>query len=68
MRYTKYEIARMIGSRALQIAMGAPYLIKLSKKELEEIGYNPIRIAKKEFEAGALPMTVRREMPEKAAA
>lgn len=30
--YTKYEIARMIGSRALQISMGAPFLIKLTPK------------------------------------
>ncbi|RLI93569.1 MAG: DNA-directed RNA polymerase subunit K, partial [Candidatus Altiarchaeales archaeon] len=29
--YTKYEIARLIGARALQIKMGAPILIKLPK-------------------------------------
>ena len=68
MKYTKYEKARLIGSRALQIAMGAPYLVKLSEKDLEAIGYNPIQIAMKEFEADALPMTVRRPQPKKAAA
>ena len=64
--YTKYEVARMIGSRALQISMGAPVLVKLSGKELETIGYNPIEIAKKEFDAGVLPITVRRPLPKRA--
>lgn len=64
-KYTKYEIARMIGSRALQISMGAPFLVKLSEKELEDIGYNPIEIAKKEFEADVLPITVRRPLPQR---
>jgi len=47
-QYTKYEIARMIGGRALQIAMGAPFLIKLSKKDIEHIHFNPVKIAKLE--------------------
>lgn len=62
--YTKYEKARMIGSRALQISMGAPFVIKISKKELEDMKFNPIEIAKKEFEADALPLTVIRPMPD----
>jgi len=62
-RYTKYETARMLGSRALQIAMGAPFLVKLSEEELEKLGYNPIRIAQKELEAGVLPIAVKRHMP-----
>ena len=65
-KYTKYEIARMIGSRALQISMGAPFLVKMSEKDLETIGYNPIEIAKLEFEKGVLPITVRRPMPKRA--
>ncbi len=65
-KYTKYEIARMIGSRALQISMGAPFLVKMSEKDLETIGYNPIEIAKKEFEQGVLPITVRRPLPKRA--
>lgn len=60
MKNTKYETARMIGSRALQISMGAPFLIKLSEKELEQIGFNPIEIAKKELEAGVIPIAIRR--------
>lgn len=58
--YTKYEKARLIGSRALQISMGAPFLVKLSPKNLEEIGYNTVEIAKMEYKEGVLPMTVKR--------
>jgi len=62
-RQTKYEVARMVGSRALQIAMGAPFLIKLTEDQLDAIGYNPIRIAQKELEAGVLPITIKRPLP-----
>jgi len=62
-KHTKYEIARMIGSRALQISMGAPFLVSLSEKDLERIGYNPIAIAKLELEKDVLPITVKRPMP-----
>lgn len=62
-KYTKYETARILGARALQISMGAPFLIKLSEKDLEEIRYNPVEIAKKEFEIGVIPITVKRPYP-----
>ncbi len=58
--YTKYEKARMIGSRALQLAMGAPFLVKLNEEELLKINYNPIEIALLEFNEGVLPITVKR--------
>ncbi len=58
--YTKYETARMIGSRALQLSMGAPFLIKLGKEELEKIRYDTIEIAIMESKEGVLPITVRR--------
>ena len=61
--FTKYEKARMVGSRALQIAMGAPFLVKLDEKDLESISYNPVEIAKMELKEGVLPITVRRPMP-----
>jgi len=66
MKLTKYERARLIGARALQIAMGAPLLLKLSKEELEKINYRPIEIAKMELEKGVLPITIKRPLPEKA--
>ena len=59
-KYTKYETARIIGARALQISMGAPFMVKLSKDDLEKIHYNPIEIAKLEFEKDAIPITVKK--------
>ena len=64
-KFTKYEKARMLGSRALQIAMGAPFLVKLEQKDLEKVGYSPIEIAKMEFEQGVIPLTVKRPLPKK---
>ncbi|MBI2112305.1 DNA-directed RNA polymerase subunit K [Candidatus Woesearchaeota archaeon] len=58
--YTKYEKARMIGSRALQISMGAPFLLKLSEEDLKKIKYDPIEIALQEYSEGVLPITVKR--------
>ncbi len=62
---TKYEIARIIGARALQIAMDAPVLLRLSKEELESIHYDPLKIAEREFRADVLPITVHRPLPPK---
>lgn len=63
--YTKYEKARMVGSRGLQLAMGAPFLIKLEPEELERVRYNPIQIALREYDEGVLPITVKRPSPGK---
>tara|TARA_Y100000310_G_scaffold217822_1_gene218905 strand:- start:3828 stop:4037 length:210 start_codon:yes stop_codon:yes gene_type:complete len=60
MGYTKYEHARIVGSRALQISQGAPFMIKLSDKDLQKIGYNPLEIAKMEFKEGLIPIDVKR--------
>jgi len=65
MKFTKYEKARVIGARALQLAMGAPILIKVSGKNLEDIKYNPVELAKMEFRKNILPITVRRPLPSK---
>lgn len=65
MKYTKYEKARLIGARALQLAMGAPFLAKLSEEDLEKINYNTIEIAKLELEKGMLPITIKRPAPKK---
>jgi DNA-directed RNA polymerase subunit K len=64
-QFSKYEIARILGARALQIAMDAPLLMKVSEKELEEVNFNPLEIAKKELLAGVLPITVNRPLPRK---
>ncbi len=65
MKFTKYERARLIGARALQISMGAPFVIELSEEELEKLNFNPIEIAKMEFERGVLPIEITRPMPKK---
>lgn len=53
MNYTRYERARIIGARALQISQGAPPLIEMDTN-------NPVHIAREELERGVLPITVRR--------
>ena len=60
MKHTKYEKARIIGARALQISMGAPMMVKLSEKDLEKIRYNPVEIAKMEYEQGVIPIEIRK--------
>ncbi len=67
-QYTKFEIARLIGARALQISMGAPFMLKLEDKDLEKISYNPIEIAKLEFQKDVLPISIKRPLPKEAMA
>jgi DNA-directed RNA polymerase subunit K len=62
-KFTKYERARIIGNRSLQIAEGAPLLLKLSDEDLKKLRFDPIEIAKKEFEAGVIPLDVLRSDP-----
>ena len=61
--YTKYEKARIIGARALQISMGAPILVKLTEEDIKKLGYNSIEIAKLEFKQGIIPISVKRPLP-----
>ncbi|MBN2458327.1 DNA-directed RNA polymerase subunit K [Candidatus Woesearchaeota archaeon] len=63
MDYTKYEKARIIGARALQLSMGAPFMVKLDDKQLEELEYNVLRIANIEFEQGRVPITIKKKLP-----
>jgi len=67
MKFTKYEKARIIGARALQVAMGAPIMLKMEKKDFEKIKYNPIEVAKREFTEGVLPITIKRPLPKRVA-
>ena len=64
MEYTKFEKSRIIGSRALQISQGAPFMIKLSDKDLQKISYNPLEIAKMEYSRDLIPITVKKQNPE----
>lgn len=64
-KFSKYEIARILGARALQIAMNAPLLIKLSKEDLEKVKYDALKIAEIEFESDVLPISVKKPFPER---
>jgi len=64
-KFTKYEIARILGARSLQLAMDAPVLLKISKEEEEELNYDTLKIAERELTEGVLPITVRRPLPKK---
>ena len=57
-KLTRFEKTRIISARALQIAMGAPVLIKTKE-------HSPTEVAKLEFEKNVLPITVKRSMPKK---
>ncbi|MEM3082350.1 MAG: DNA-directed RNA polymerase subunit K, partial [Candidatus Caldarchaeum sp.] len=51
----KYEKARIIGGRALQLSLGAFPLVEVRP------GDSNIDIAKREFERGVLPIIIRRK-------
>jgi len=53
--YTRYERARIIGARALQISMGAPVLVKSER-------IDPLEIALEEFASEVIPITVKRKV------
>ena len=56
MKYTRFEKARIIGSRALQISYGAPVFVDYPADMLD-----PIDIAMLEFDKDMIPITVIRE-------
>ena len=53
-QYTRYEKARILGARSLQLSMGAPAFVDTETNE------EPKQIAEREMEAGKLPITVRK--------
>ncbi len=55
--YTRFEKARIIGARSLQISMGAPTMLKIESETL----LDPVDVAIKEYEKGVIPITVIRE-------
>jgi DNA-directed RNA polymerase I, II, and III subunit RPABC2 len=57
-KLTRFERARIVGARALQIAMGAPIII-----EVPGARAGPIDIAILELHSGILPLTIRRTLP-----
>ncbi|XP_075984552.1 RNA polymerase II subunit RpII18 [Anticarsia gemmatalis] len=55
---TKYERARVLGTRALQIAMCAPVMVELEGET------DPLQIAMKELKHGKIPIIIRRYLPD----
>ncbi|KAL2037364.1 hypothetical protein N7G274_009849 [Stereocaulon virgatum] len=55
---TKYERARVLGTRALQISMNAPVLVDLEGET------DPLQIAIKELREKKIPLVVRRYLPD----
>ena len=59
-KLTRFERARIIGARSLQLSLGAPILVELPEKMSD-----PIDIALMELKEDILPMTLRRILPDK---
>jgi len=55
---TKYERARVLGTRALQISMNAPVMVDLAGET------DPLKIATKELREKKIPMIIRRYLPD----
>ena len=55
---TKYERARVLGTRALQIAMCAPVMVELEGET------DPLAIAMKELKQRKIPIIIRRYLPD----
>jgi DNA-directed RNA polymerases I, II, and III subunit RPABC2 len=58
-RMTKYERARLLGTRALQISMNAPIMVQVEPGETD-----PLQIAMKELREQKIPLIVRRFLPD----
>jgi DNA-directed RNA polymerase subunit K len=54
--FTRFEVARLLGARSLQIALGAPVLVKTDLQD-------PLAIAKQEFRECRMPITIKRRLP-----
>ena len=53
--YTRFEKARIVGARSLQLSMGAPPLIEVAASVRD-----PVQVALLEYAADAIPLTVQR--------
>ena len=55
-KYTRYEKTRIVSARTLQIAQGSPVLVEVPKGMVK-----PVDIAKLEWEAGLIPIDIKRK-------
>ncbi|HIH19286.1 TPA: DNA-directed RNA polymerase subunit K [Candidatus Micrarchaeota archaeon] len=51
---SRFEIARIIGARALQLSYGAPPLLEVN------VGESAVQVAKRELDTGVIPLVVMR--------
>ena len=58
-KLTRFERARIVGARALQVSLGAPILVPLPDDVVD-----PIDVAVVELREKVLPLTIRRTLPE----
>ena len=58
-KLTRFEKARIIGARSLQLALGAPPFIKVPTTV-----HSPIDIAISELDQKVLPINIRRTLPD----
>jgi len=57
-KLTRFEKARIVGARSLQLAMGAPVFVPIDETTKESIG-----LAMMELASDALPISIRRSLP-----
>ncbi len=57
-KLTRFEKARIVGARSLQLAMGAPSFVPLESER-----WRPIEVAARELDEDALPISIRRSLP-----
>ena len=55
-RHSRYEKTRIIATRALQISQGSPILVKVPRGVTK-----PVEIAELEWEAGLIPIRIKKE-------
>jgi DNA-directed RNA polymerase I, II, and III subunit RPABC2 len=55
---TKYERARILGARALQISMNSPVMVDVHGET------DPLEIARKELKESKIPFVIRRYLPD----
>lgn len=55
---SKYERARLLGTRALQISLNAPTMVMLEGET------DPLKIAQKELQEKLIPIIIRRYLPD----
>jgi len=55
LHYNRFERARIVGARALQLTLGAPVLIKSPQGMID-----PVKLALMEYDQNMIPITIRR--------